>query len=167
MKRVGPDWAKQLAVDRLLAERLAPAAGVGPGQFALGRHLALEALGVDLDAGLGRHLHGELDGKAVGVVQPEGRRRPTPGPSRRAAPPRGSTEPASRVRRNAPSSRSTVSWMRSSSRDEHGVGAAEHVGHRGDEARRDGLDHAQLEGPAHGPADDAAQDVAPALVGRA
>ena len=165
MKRVGPDCVEQVPVDGLVPEGLAPATGVGPGQLALGRHLALEALGVDFDAGLGRHLHGELDGEAVGVVQPEGR---LPGHPARPVAQRLLEDHRTGVERAPERALLALDRLLDAVElvDEDGVGAARARRPPRRPAGRSGARDPELEGPSHGPADDATQDVAPSLVGR-
>ena len=157
-----PLGLEQLAVDGFVAgpRRL----GGGPGPLALGGHGGVEAGAVDLHARVVRQLLGQLDREAVRVVQGEGHvalEHLRPGGERlfQAAQPRPqrAVEPGLFTRHHVDDQVLL--------RPQRRVGVTQDVGGRLDQRRRDGLVDAGAAGGQDGPAHDAAQHVAPALVG--
>ena len=168
-RRTGGAFAvEQRPVGRSSSARPSAGRGRAPGRAGAARPLALETLEVHLGAGLGGHLEGELDREPVGVVQPEGYRHPrTVGRPPWPAAPSRMADPESQGAEEAPSSRSTVSWItvelprRATGRppeDRRPPPRTRRGRDRGAtpswSARRDG------------PPDDAAQDVSASFVGR-
>ena len=158
-----------------LLDQLLVVLEVGVGRHALARlpgpallvgHGLVEAVVVDPAAGFGRDLLGHLEGEAVGVVQHERR-----APVERA--PAGHLGQGLVQQHRAGAQRLAEALLLPADdpadevvgAGQLGVGAAHHVDHRVDEARHDrSLDTEQV-GVADRSAQDAAQDVAPSLVG--
>src|SRR5699024_3751947 len=68
----GADLTEQLLVDASIGVARALRQRIGPGAFALLAHELAERILIHVQALLGGHLQGEVDGESVGVVQREG-----------------------------------------------------------------------------------------------
>ncbi len=144
--------------DGIVAGRLGP--------LSLGRHLGVEPVGVDADAALASDLLGDLQRKAIGVVEPEGHRPAEPALTGRfelgvedvRAGAEGFAEANLLALGDLAHDRLVL--------DQAGIIGAHDLDHRLDDRRRDDVGHPEEVGVTDGPTHDAAQDVPAVLVGR-
>ena len=162
----GAELVAKLEPDRL-GRRGARTGPGGAGLGALARHGLIEALGVDGDTAAAERVLGEVEGKAVGIVEAKG------GRARELV---AGAEPGRLLVEEAEAARQGLleaALLELQGLGDQRLGARQlgkhlaHLGHqRRHQAPHQGLGAAHELGVAHGPAHDAAQHVAAALVRR-